>query len=518
MTTPPPGAAFRSCRSCPSFLEADKVVGAFRKSIGSPMCGRYGHVLGKPGGSAKQTDKLATYFGQKCDAFGQPRPPSPVSASFMVAMPVMDNREANLNPVTRDACRSCSSCTKFVPELIMERDFGWTAGLCSAKGKLIRGNQQVFEARDCPMRELGRVMDSTLQITLLPEYEDAFQLNADPVKSYFKNKGTLIEPHDYETDKPVSQEDIDSGIRAWRKVPDPAGSGNEAFLPVYDLEFFDEVERAKIPRSGDDEHPELYVDHFGGVYLAAVAWTELDETPAAWGEAGVGKTELFRHLAWLMCLPFERISITGQTELDDLAGKMLFNQELGTHFQYGRLSLAWGKPCVLCLDEPNVGPPEVWQFVRPLTDNSKQMVLDMNAGERIPRNTDCYLGFAMNPAWDVRNVGAMPIGDADANRLFHVFIELPPESLEKEIIVNRVKLDGWDFDTARLETLMGIAKDIRALSADDTLPITWGIRPQIKVARAMRWFDPITAYRRAVADYLEPQAQKALLDVVRAHV
>lgn len=515
---PPVDPAFRTCTSCPSFLQPDQVVSAFRKSIGSPMCARYGHVLGKPGGTEAQTKKLSSYHGQKCPSYGEPRPPTPVEASFLVAMPIPELREPAADSNMRDACRSCASCTKFVSEVHVERELGWTAGLCAAKGKLIRSNQQVYEARDCQYRELGAVRSSTTDIHLLPEYEDAFQLNVDPTKAYFKNKGTVVEPHEYETDKPVEEEDQIRGVRAWRKVSDPKGSGNETYLPIYDLNFFDDIERAKIPRTGDDEHPELYIDHFGGVYLAAVSWSELDETPAAWGEAGVGKTELFRHLAWLMCLPFERISITAQTELDDLAGKMLFEQEKGTYFQYGRLALAWGKPCVLVIDEPNVGQPEVWQFIRPLTDNSKQMVLDMNAGERVSRHLDCYLGMAMNPSWDVKNVGAMPIGDADANRLFHVYIELPNEALEREIIVNRVKLDGWEVDMARLDMLMGIAADIRGLAAEDTLPITWGIRPQIKVARAMRWFDPLTAYRRAIADYLEPEAQVALLDVVRAHI
>lgn len=509
---------FKSCRSCPAFLEPADVVKKFKKSIGSPMCGRYGNVLGRPGGTAKQTDRLSTYFASKCPSYGEPLPPIPVEQRLMVAMPILENRLPAADSNFRDMCRSCATCKKFVAEDTVAADFGWTSGLCSAKGKLILSNQQTYEARDCAWREYGTVKHDTVGIDLLPEYEDAFQLASDPIKSYFKNKGTLVEPHEYPSDKEVSEEEATSGIRAWRRVTDPSGSGNETFLPIYRIDFFSEEEQAKIPRSGDDEHPELYVDHFGGTYLAAVAWTELDETPAAWGEAGVGKTELFRYLAWLMCLPFERISITAASELDELAGKMKYTPEKGTYFQYGRVPKAWTKPCVLVFDEPNTGAVEVWQWIRPLTDNSKQMVLDMNNGERLDRNTDCYFGLAMNPAWDPKNVGAMPISDADVNRLFHVTIELPPESLEREIIVNRVKVDGWEMDTERLDMLMGVAKDIRALANDGELPITWGLRQQIKVARALRWFDPITAYRRAVGDYLEPQAQESLLNAVRAHV
>lgn len=507
----------KSCLNCPSYLPPEKTPSRFKKSIGAPMCGRYGHVLGKPGLPEKQAAKLTMHFAGKCDAFGLPVTPLPERQDFLVAIPDLNARVASDSLSKRDACKSCQQCSKFIAERAVINELGWTAGLCAAKGKIILSNRQVYEARDCEYREYGMVRVTTAGITLLPEYEDAFQLSVDPVHAYFKNKGAIVEPQDYPTDREVLEEHKTAGIRAWRKILDPNKSGNEVYLPIYDEGFFSDEERAKIPHTGDDEHPELYVDHFGGVYLAAVAWTELDETPAAWGEAGVGKTELGRHLAWLMSLPFERMSITGQTELDDLAGKMMFSKERGTYFQYGRLPRAWSKPCVLVMDEPNVGPPDVWQFLRPLTDNSKQLVLDTNEGERIQRHDDCYMMFAMNPAWDPKNVGAMPISDADANRLFHVFIDLPPEELEREIIVNRVKLDGWEMDLDRLNMLMNIARDIRALAADGTLPLTWGIRPQIKVARAMRWFDPLTAYRRAVGDYLEPEAQQILLDAVRAH-
>lgn len=507
-----------SCLGCPSYLQPGaEAISKFKKSLGAPMCGRFGHVLGKPGLPRKQEKKLAEHYAKNCPSFGDTLPPMPIEIRLQVAMPDISAREAFTSESLTVACKSCAQCRNYIREDVVSSELGWTAGLCAAKGKLIMSNRQVYEARDCTYRQWGAVRDTTSGIHLFTEYEDAFQLNVDPIKAYFRNKGAIIEPHLYPTDKDVSSEETDGGIRAWRKVPDPDGSGNEVYLPIYDIEFFTESEQSKIPRTGEDEHPELYVDHFGGVYLAGVAWTELDETPAVWGEAGTGKTELARHLAWLMCLPFERISITAQTELDDLAGKTHFSPDKGTFFTYGRLPLAWGKPCVIVIDEPNVGPPDVWQFLRPLTDNSKQLVLDMNAGERVTRHTDCYMMMAMNPAWSPLNVGASVIGDADASRLFHVYIEMPPPALEREIIKNRVHLDGWDLDNDRLDMLMSVATEVRALCKDGTLPMTWGIRPQIKVARALRWFDVVTAYRRAVGDYLEPEAQAALLDIVRAN-
>jgi len=497
---------------------ATETVPKFKKSIGAPMCGRYGHALGKPGLPAQQQEKLLNIFAQKCDAAGQPLPVVPKEVRLRVALPDPTARQPASDPQKATSCTSCAMCSKFVREDSVADELGWTTGLCSAKGKLILSNRQVGEARNCEYREFGTVRTTTAGINLLPEYEDAFQMNADPTRAYFKNKDNFVDPVDYPSDKEVTDEDRESGIRAWRKVVDPDGSGKEVYLPIFDLEFFSITERDKIPRTGDDEHPELYVDHFGGVYLAAVTWTELDETPALWGQAGGGKTELFRHLAWLMCMPFERLSINAGTELDDVAGKMMFTSEKGTYFQYGRLPLAWQKPCVLCIDEPNVGPLDVWQFIRPLTDNSKQLVLDMNSGERLPRHNDCYPGLAMNPAWDVKNIGAMPIADADVNRLFHVFVELPPPALEREIIANRVRVDGWEISGQQLDMLMNVAEELRALIKDGTLPISWAIRPQIKVARALRWFAPVAAYRRAVGDYLEPDQQEILLDIVKSHL
>ena len=509
------GRLGRSCLECPSYLTSDQNISTFKKSLGSPMCARFGIVLGKPGLPSRQQDRLARYNAERCSAYGEPKPPLPIEKRLTVTLPDMDARTNTEGSTGSNNCSSCAMCKNYVPPQIVAGELGWTLGLCAAKGKLVLS--QALDARDCEYRDWGSVRNSTLGLHLLPEFEDAFQTNVDPINAYFKNKGKLVEPFDYLTDRPVEESDQAVGIRAWRRILDPDGSGNETFLPIYDPGFFEPEEREKIPRTGEDEHPELYIDHAGATYLCAVAWRELDETPAAWGEAGCGKTELARYLAWLMCLPFERISITAQTELDDLAGKTHFSHERGTYFEYGRLPKAWMKPCVVVIDEPNVGPPDVWQFLRPLTDNSKQLVLDMAGGERLKRNDDCYMMMAMNPAWSPLNVGAAIIGDADASRLFHIYIDLPPAKLEREIIANRVHLDGWDIDVDKLDMIMHIADEVRDLCNDSTLPITWGIRPQIKVARALRWFNPVQAYKRAVGDYLEPSAQDALLDVVRSH-
>lgn len=502
----------KSCLNCPSLLAAEDSV-FFRKSIGVRVCARFGKPIGRINSREREIRATATAFARNCEDYGKPKPSAPdwSQASFLVTTP--DPETLNVPRQAPELVASCAGCKFFVREDIVAKELGWAAGACSAKGKLLLSNRYTFEARNCNERDFGTIRTDTAGLMYLPEYEDNFAGHADPVKAYAAR--TLVDPTVYPTDRPVAAEDAHK-IRAWRKIVDPV-TDNEVFLPIFSRDYFKPEQQELIPTTGDDEHPEDYVDHNFYVYKTAVLWTELDETPAFWGKAGTGKTEFFRHMAYLMQLPFYRFSITGSTELDDLAGKMHYTEGVGTHFEKGRMVKAWESACVMVVDEPNAGPPDVWQFLRPMTDNSKQLVLDQSAGERSDRDLDCYLGMAMNPAWDILNVGTQPIGDADANRLMHLYIELPPERLEREIIRKRCDHDGWDIGDSRLDTIMKIATDVRSLTDNGTLPISWAIRPQLKVARALRWFDTLTAYKMASADYLEPEQQQMLLDVVRSH-
>lgn len=506
----------KSCFNCPSLLSVDESANFFHKTIGVPVCAKFGKPIGRATSSRDESENIARTFASTCEEYGKPRPAVPdwQQAKFQVMLPDPQVLVSpKLNP---DIVKSCIGCKNFVREDVVLSEAGWSAGLCSAKGKLLLASRYTIEARNCEYKDYGPVRSEIGGMYYLPEYEDNFVGVGDPLREWEKQQVNFIDPVDYPTDKEVSADDNSHGIRAWRRIKDPVGD-NVAYLPIYDVTFFDDDERLKIPRTGDQEHPEDYIDHFWGTYKTAVLWTELDETPALWGSAGSGKTELFRHMAWMMCLPFERFSITGSTELDDLAGKMHF-EDNHTIFKYGRLPKAWTKPSVIVIDEPNTGPNEVWQFLRPLTDNSKQLVMDMHQGERLPRHDDCYLGMAMNPAWDMKNIGANQIGDADANRMMHLYVQLPPAKLEREIIKKRCSHDGWEIPDEKLDTIMSIAEEIRKMCDDGALTMSWAIRPQIKVARALRWFDYMTAYRMASADYLEPAQSELVMDIIRANV
>lgn len=512
-----------SCTNCIFNASPEEQVAEMRIQYNTGYC-RKGHgVTSVPGAGDAKSEEIGALKAAECrdyqnvlDPFeGLPPHLSSVVDTTITLLPLTPVPSGDPDvPV-----RSCVQCPNLIKDEEMAEAGLWPVSACSARGILIRPNQVVMRATNCNYKRIGRREENMLdQMTLSPPYGNVTLIGEVGENMEMKevHDREFQEPTTYETDQPIDDDDKANGIRAWRKVTDEE-SGNSVLLPVYDLNFFSEVERAKIPRTGDDEHPENYVDHQELVYKAAVLWRELDETPALWGVAGSGKTEFYRYMAWLMVLPFERISITNSSEIDDLAGKFHYEPDRGTYYQYGRIPNAWQKPGVICLDEPNVGPPEVWQFIRPLTDNSKQLVLDMNEGERLSRNDHCYLGLAMNPAWDVKNVGTAMLADADGSRLMHIFVDMPDAETERRIIKERVAQDGWDIDQEKLDLVMGIAVDLRGLCEAGALPITWGIRPQVKVARALKWFAPKQAYRLATADYLEPEQQRVILDIVQAH-
>jgi MoxR-like ATPase len=520
----------RSCLNCPSYLAKEQVAKVFGKNIGAPMCARFGKVLGAPDILPVAEAKLQQRVAEGCHKFGEPAPKAPaghlqtdvtlpdvMAAQALLAEPSSDDDKLMVN--------TCIDCRFYVPESDVMDAFGWAAGLCSAQGRLIVPGMGSKEAAKCEQRKPGsfKYYENAHKATppgdlhLIPMYGEAKAYDPSPLGRWklAKEQGTMVDPTVYPTDAPVSDEDKEFGIRAWRRVEDPNGTGNFTHLPIFDPDSFPEAERQFIPATGSKEHPEDYIDAKDYVYSVAVEWMELDATPALWGPPGVGKTELARHLAWLMQIPFDRVSFTKSMEVDDLIGKMMYTPGEGTFFQWGRLPHAWKKRRIILLDEPNAGPDEVWQRVRPLTDNSKQLVLDEAGAEVVERHPFGFLIMAMNPAWDTRNTGVSELADADVDRLSHLYMDLPPREVEYEILKSACEKDGWTPDKKMLNGVLDNADEIRALVDDGSLPTSWGVRPNLKVIRHLKWFDALTAYKRAVVDVLDKDAGEMVLDIVR---
>jgi MoxR-like ATPase len=509
----------RSCTTCPAFLSGRDQTVNLGSNLNGPICGIKMLPLVMPKQGADTSKRVLSHVATNCDKYGTDVKFEPLSLAAAPDLRVGMDADLEEPPAEQPSTPSCYTCANYVNSQVVQGETGWTGSICRATGNLMPDNRLDNYSKKCGRwtRRVGPSSDRQPKLqtfTFFPQFSGNFGI-VDVTANYRISLDHFIDPTKYQTDRPVSERAKQRGIRAWRQIVDPDGYGEPVYLPVYDIERFPEAERVLVPRTGDSEHPELYADHGQLTYTMAVLWMKLDETPAWWGQGGTGKTEFARHLAWMMCLPFHRINITASTEVDDLAGKILFeNNETVIH--YGRLSEAWGKPGIILLDEPNTGPPEVWQIIRPLTDNSRLLILDMLKHERIKRHLDCYFTLAMNPPWDMRNVGTQTIGDADGSRLMHMYFSYPPEDLEREIIQRRCKLDGWEVPPDQMRALMKVTKELRDASDTGVLHSTWGVRHNLKVARALRWFTPIKAYWRAVGDYLEPSQRDVVHTIVKS--
>ncbi|URG17459.1 AAA ATPase [Rhodococcus phage Mbo2] len=552
--TPPPGATpsgppqpsnytggsvAKNCHDCPALVphqDHSAQRRLFGGVTGLAMCGQLGIPLSTRHSTGEQIESIMKEAPKICGRFGRdwsgelddiPDPADRDALMFRFAIPFQGYLEKakpldiNNPDDFKPPAAACPGCKNYIAPGVLQRAIGIPLGGCAAKGSLIATGTATRRATGCEYNvqddRAGHLVDMSKMwltqhlnghVTIIDSEGDA--VVPDTLEA-------PAEPTEIESDKEVTDADRAKGVRAWVKLTDPEDAERFVFMPVFDPDFFTPEERAKIPQTGDDEHPELYQDHLGLLYKAVVIWIRMNETPALNGVAGTGKTDFFRYVAWRMQLPFERVSITDSTELDELAGKMLFEQN-ETTFQYGRIPNAWGKPCVVVIDEPNVGSPAVWQFLRPLTDNSKQLVLDQNKGERIDRNEFCFMGMAFNPSWDVRNVGTHEISDADGRRLMHIAVPTPTKEIEKQILTRRCLADGYKITPATLKLIMGVSEDLRALAKNDTIPIQWGTAQNIKVARSTQWFSIKDCYRLAAADLLEPAACEQIMDAVNNHV
>lgn len=511
----------RSCLDCPSRVPAEKVKAMFGKDFGPgvSVCMRHGHVLATARATAEEQVATAERFAKNCANYGEPKP---LRAPHYVDARVMQYGDPEImanppDPSVQSQVSSCEGCANLIPATIVSTELGWDLPLCAASGRLLLERRFGNEPKSCgyavPVHLSPRPRRNTTDgLQLRPEY--------GPVNRGSGSSGSgpaFIDPSKYETDREVTPEDEARGIRAWRKFRSQEDPARAEYAPIYRPDFFPEDEQEKIPVTGGEGHPEMYVDHQNLIYSFLFEMRK-GETPLLIGDAGTGKTEAFRHLAWIMQVPFDRISVTKSTQVDDLIGHPEYDPSKGTWFSEGRLVKRWQKPGVLLIDEPNLGPPEVWELMRPLTDDAKQLVLDQAQGQRISRHPDCYFGMAANPDWDYKYIGAQPISAADANRLTGIWVDLPPEQVEREIIRARCEVEGYSIDEKLLDTIMSIARDIRQRTGHDgDLPISWAVRSNIKVAKKTEGYGLATAYRRAVTDALPPAQAEAILEIVRRY-
>lgn len=529
MPAPTSPSVERTCSTCPSFVSGTSQTRLLASNLGGPLCGRKMLPLVMPIQSSEVQKKVFRNVAKTCSVYGENVNLSELAPTAAPEMKVgMDAQASNFEPEPTQAFPNCATCVHYVPSHLVRNKTGWTGSICKRNGWLMPDARLARYSTKCGTfkQHAGVRTDPLNTFTFFPQFSQTFgEINY--AQQYESSLDSFVDPKNYPTDKPVSDKaKMTRGIRAWRRISDPKGYGEDVYLPVFERDaqvwndkekvrkpLFDEVSLSLIPNTGDREAPEQYADHSGLLYTFAVLWMKLDETPAAWGMGGTGKTEIQRHIAWLMQLPLRIAAIDGSSEIDSLFGKILF-EEGETRPHYGTLSVGWMNPNILLMDEPNTGPAEVWQQIRQMTDNRQTVHLAHLKDEIIKRHVDCYAAMAMNPQWHPLNIGALTVGDADLSRLAHVYFDYPPRELEMSILKRRVMRDGWEISDDKLVKVMEVASELRGMSNEGVLHTSWGVRHQIKLARSLRWFEPITAYKRAIGDALEPSQWEQVMSIV----
>lgn len=509
-----PPTTVPSCLSCPSYVAADEHGRAstyLGKAPGVGFCAATSQVIAREGMDEKAKIAAGMHLASNCDLYGEPAPDAtikPVMLPFLepnqeVIVAISAKRTAGGTGKKVTSCNSCQNCLKTSDS---HRSFGVPMPICTVKGTIIV--QPSAGVRGCPYVLPGKPAETVPDNTFyLPHLFKSFRFDDSKVIEKLREAN---DPLSYVSDKPVEQLDKDMGIQAWRKVPMP--NGEPVFLPIFSPDTWDNTEARLVPRPTDLERPDLYVD-YSGILTTFALTAALGETPLLIGQPGTGKTEALRWLAYLMQVPFYRFQITKTSQVEDLVGSPQF-ADGKTFFQEGRLPIAYRRPCLIDLDEVNLGPPEVREVLRPLTDNSKQFVIDSAHGVVVDKHPHCYLAMTINPAWDMRNSGAEDFAAADANRLCPVWMPDAPENVLRSIVKSRCAVDGYDISDDTLNKILAVGEDIARFAEEGLFPDHWGTRQVIKVARLTKYLPLLDSFKRASLDFYDPREVEMIITAI----
>lgn len=459
------------------------------------------------------------------------RPPQAARPVIGFAMPDITER-AGTEAQDRVAPHSCTDCKWFVPSSKALDEFGFDSGICSARAELIPSTLLVQTATACEIGNRGPNRTSTDGVILDPRYDLMAEasvrmggaVDSGPFDPFHHSR---VDPREWVTELPVTDEDRAAGIKAWRLVRDPQGGPHAPIpMPIFDSAMLFPGE--EVRDSYGDHKPHLYVDHAGLLYTAAFmnmggmreGSNAINQVLALIGEAGTGKTEFWCYFAWLLDLPFRRLSLRPDSDSLEFFGKTELvidadTKQAVTEFRPARFAKYIQEPCVICLDEPNAAPDNIWFLLRPCLDSAGQLVIEGEDLVIVP-DSYCFIGLAMNPAWMTQYRGARELSPADADRLATRSVELPERETEMAIVRMHCEEIGYSIPDGTLDKLMNIATELRELSGD-SLMIPWGIRPNVAVAKYTRGFSIEAAFRLAILDRLDPETANVVLTCVRGH-
>ena len=280
-------------------------------------------------------------------------------------------------------------------------------------------------------------------------------------------------------------------------------------LPKYDPESFPESDQIKVPAESN------YLDHSDLVYKVAVD-LHRGRVPMLWGPAGVGKTQLARHMAFLMRVPFERIPLGETSEREDVTGHYELKGST-TEWVQSRLARSITRPGVTCIDEWNAAPPAVLHVARPILDDSAQLALDAYDGRILLKHRHQFMLATGNPDWMPQYAGLMPLSEADGDRLSHINVGWPEPDAEAQIVLQHLANRGCDAVPAwHVVCAMKSWSDLRTSVDDGTLAVTAGTRSLMNFVELLE-YQPVREAMKKVYERVDPQTYSKIEQVLDHH-
>ena len=248
----------------------------------------------------------------------------------------------------------------------------------------------------------------------------------------------------------------------------------------------------------------------------------VEEVRLAWGEkwpilavgdAGFGKSSLFRELYAVMGRPFRRLNLNGEAGVSQILGKEDLRRAAD-----GSAEIRWVDgvvpQCVrggygLCVDEWSAAlQPVLFAFQWLLEDAGRLVILE--TGEEIIPHPDFRL-FATDNVMGIaeRNRHLYPgtnrISAAAIDRFGWVLdIRAPEKEVEFQIVRAHIKNAGLDVSDRIIEGIVRVAAMIRDEADKERVSFRLSTRRCIQWAKACSRFHPSRAARGTILNKLRP--------------
>lgn len=183
------------------------------------------------------------------------------------------------------------------------------------------------------------------------------------------------------------------------------------------------------------------------------------------GHTGTGKTTIIRDLAKETAKKLVRVSITGDTTVDDLVGKYELIDG-NTQWHDGVLTTAVKKGMWLVVDEINMAGGDITAAMHSLLDDDRFLVLIQHDQEVIKAHKNFRLFATMNPSHASNYAGTKPNNSAFLSR-FGVVIEMEYLRPDQEEALLMEKLPTAKQGTAAL--FVSLANMLRQRYSDQQL-------------------------------------------------